>query len=137
MDNAIGRKNMAFGFFYLLVTTVTGLYLADSLVDGITGLSLTGAQRAALASALLQANIDSILNVVAGYFLCRLPFVDWFSKTVSLLMIAGALLHSGVMYMTGFGLNNFVLHLAPVGAFLIISVMLLMGVGVISIRAVK
>lgn len=137
MENAIGRKNIVFGFFYLLVTTAAGLYLADSLVEGNTGLSLTGFRRAAVASALLQANIDSILNVVAGYFLCRLPFVDWFSKTVSILMIAGALLHSGVMYMTGFGLNNFALHLAPMGAFLIISVMLLMGVGAISIRAIK
>ncbi|MBI5491601.1 MAG: hypothetical protein HY893_01575 [Deltaproteobacteria bacterium] len=127
----VGKKNMAFGFFYLLFAMGLGMYLS-----GNAG-ALTGGQKALLNSAMLQGNIDSVLNIVVGYLVCRLPFVEWLSKAVSPLMIIGALFHSGMLYLAGFGLLPRAMALLPVGGFLIIAVMLLMGIGVLGLRTIK
>ncbi len=128
----VGKKNMVFGFFYLLFTMVLAIYLS-----GNVEWALTGGQKALLNSAVLQGNIDSVLNIVVGYLVCRLPLVEWLSKAVSPLMILGTLFHSGMLYLAGFGLLPFASALIPVGGLLIIAVMLLMGLGVLSLRAIK
>lgn len=125
-----GKKNMAFGFFYLLFAMGLGMVLSGA------GAHLAG-QKALLNNAVLQGNIDAVLNIVVGYLVCRLPFVEWLSKAVSLLMIAGALFHSGVLYLAAFGLLPRAVSLLPVGGFLIIAVMLLMGIGVLGLRIIK
>lgn len=122
----VGKKNMAFGFFYLLFAMGLGMYFSGAE-------ALTGGQKALLNSAILQGNIDSVLNIVVGYLICRLPFVEWLSKAVSPLMIIGALFHSGMLYLAGFGLLPHAMALLPVGGFLIIAVMLLMGIGVLGL----
>ncbi|MDP2689178.1 MAG: hypothetical protein Q8P48_03585, partial [Deltaproteobacteria bacterium] len=72
-----------------------------------------------------------------GYLICRLPFVGWLSRAISIIMISGALFHSGVLYLAGFNLLPFALAFIPVGGFLIAAVLLFMGVGVLSLRATR
>lgn len=135
VNSTAGKWNMAFGVLYLLFTLIVGLYITGKF--GLHVEDLTGSQKNMLTSALLQANIDSIFNIVAGYLIYRMPFVGWLSRAVSALMFAGALLHSGMLYLAGFGLLSFAMHLIPVGGTIIISVMLVMGISVLSIRVIR
>ena len=123
-----GKKNMVFGFVYLLAATSLSLYFGDRA---------SAAANALLSSAFLQANIDAALNLGGGYLICRLPFVDWLSRTISILMIAGALLHSGMLYVSGLGLLPVAAVLMPLGIAIMAGVALFMGIGVLSLRAVR
>jgi len=122
-----GKKNMVFGFVYLLAATSLSLYFGDKA---------SAAANALLSSAFLQANIDAALNLGGGYLICRLPFVDWLSRTISILMIAGALLHSGMLYVSGLGLLP-VAAVTALGIAIMAGVALFMGIGVLSLRAVR
>lgn len=122
-----GKKNMVFGFVYLLAATSLSLYFGDRA---------SAAANALLSSAFLQANIDAALNLGGGYLICRLPFVDWLSRTISILMIAGALLHSGMLYVSGLGLLP-VAAVTALGIAIMAGVALFMGIGVLSLRAVR
>lgn len=124
-----GKRNMVFGFVYLLAATVLSLYFGDRANTASAG--------AILSSAFLHANVDAFLNIAGGYVICRMPFVDWVSRTVSALMIAGALLHSGMLYVSGFGLVPFAAMLMPLGLLMLAGVMLFMGIGFLSLRAVR
>lgn len=128
-----GKKNMVFGFLYLLFTLGLGLYLTSNFADTSFG----SHERSLLTDALFKSNLDAALNIIAGFLICRLPLVDWVSRLVSALMIAGALLHSGVVYLGAFGLLTFAMNLTIVGSFLIVAVMLFMGIGVLGLRIVK
>lgn len=121
-----GKKNMVFGFVYLLAATVLSLYFGDRVSNG-----------ALLSSAFLQANLDAALNLGGGYLISRLPFVDWLSRTISILLIAGALLHSGMLYVSGLGLLPVAAVLMPLGVVIMAGVALFMGIGVLSLRAVR
>lgn len=123
-----GKKNMVFGFFYLLAATVLSLYF---------GGAVSSASNAMLSSAFLQANLDAALNLGGGYLISRLPFVDWLSRTISILLIAGALLHSGMLYVSGLGLLPVAAVLMPLGVAIMAGVALFMGIGVLSLRAVR
>lgn len=123
-----GKKNMVFGFFYLLAATVLSLYF---------GGAASSASNALLSSAFLQANLDAALNLGGGYLISRLPFVDWLSRTVSILLIIGALLHSGMLYVSGLGLLPVAAVLMPLGVVIMAGVALFMGIGVLSLRAVR
>lgn len=122
-----GKKNMVFGFVYLLAATVLSLYFGDR----------TSASGALLSSAFLQANLDAALNLGGGYLIIRLPFVDWLSRTISVLLMAGALLHSGMLYVSGIGLLPVAAVLMPLGVAIMAAVALFMGIGVLSLRAVR
>lgn len=123
-----GKKNMVFGFFYLLSATVLSLYF---------GGTSSSASNAMLSSAFLQANLDAALNLGGGYLISRLPFVDWLSRTISILLIAGAFLHSGMLYVSGLGLLPVAAVLMPLGIVIMAGVALFMGIGVLSLRAVR
>lgn len=122
-----GKNNMVFGFVYLLFATVLSLYFGDR----------ASASGALLSSAFLQANLDAALNLGGGYLIMRMPFVGWLSKTISGLLIAGALLHSGMLYVSGLGLLPVASVLMPLGVFIMAAVALFMGIGVLSLRAVR
>ncbi|OGP13536.1 MAG: hypothetical protein A2052_00960 [Deltaproteobacteria bacterium GWA2_54_12] len=122
-----GKKNMVFGFVYLLSATVLSLYF---------GGAASSASNAMLSSAFLQANLDAALNLGGGYLISRLPFVDWLSKTISVLLIAGAFLHSGMLYVSGLGLLP-VAAVTALGIVIMAGVALFMGIGVLSLRAVR
>jgi hypothetical protein len=122
-----GKKNMVFGFVYLLAATVLSLYFGDR----------ASASGTLLSSAFLQANLDAALNLGGGYLISRLPFVDWLSRTISVLLMAGALLHSGMLYVSGIGLLPVAAVLMPLGVAIMAAVALFMGIGVLSLRAVR
>ena len=122
-----GKKNMVFGFVYLFSATVLSLYF---------GGAASSASNAMLSSAFLQANLDAALNLGGGYLISRLPFVDWLSKTISVLLIAGAFLHSGMLYVSGLGLLP-VAAVTALGIVIMAGVALFMGIGVLSLRAVR
>lgn len=122
-----GKMNMVFGFIYLLAATVLSLYSFETATTS----------GAVLSSAFLQANVDAFVNIAGGYLILRMPFVDWVSKTVSALMIAGAFLHSGMLYSSGFGLVPFAAMLMPLGLLMLAGVMLFMGIGFLSLKAVR
>lgn len=136
MENrAPGRKNIVFGIAYLIFTVAMGLYLAKKTGSGEIAMGSAG--RDMIINALLYANLDAILNIIAGVALNRLPFVDWLSRAVSLLLIAGALMHSGMLYLSGFSIMPSVLILIPLGAILLSGIMLFVGIGVIGLRTIK
>jgi len=117
-----GKHNMMFGVIYLFLAMGLGLFLPEGVVAKN------------LSTAFIQANIDSALNIVAGYLIYRLPFMGWVSKTVSILMIAGALLHSGALYLAAFGVLPSASMAMPLGVVILASVMLFMGIGALSIK---
>jgi uncharacterized membrane protein YgdD (TMEM256/DUF423 family) len=118
-----GKRNIAFGFLYLLLPIV--LYLASRPAEE------------AFESALVQANIDALLNIGAGLLISRLPFMEWVANTVSWLMIAGALLRSGTLCLAAMGLMPPAAAIMPVGALILIAVTLFMGIGYLSLKVVR
>ncbi len=130
----IGKKNMAFGFLYFITTLALGMYLGSKLGSGDATWAQSQ-QRGILRAAHAHGNLESVLNILIGYLLCRLQLDAWLAKTVSVLLIVGALFHSGMLYLGGFG-YTFAFNLTPIGAISLISVMLLMGIGVIRLKEV-
>ncbi len=133
----IGKKNMAFGFFYFLTTLGLGMFLASKfkLPPAELGAWLQSGQHALLKAAHAHGNLESVLNIVIGYLLCRLSLEAWIAKTVSVLLIVGALFHSGMLYLAGAGVGV-AGTLTPIGGVSIIAAMALMGVGVLKLQTV-
>ncbi len=123
-----GKKNMVFGLFYLVLTLSLGMYLSNRLGAGDPEW-LQGQARAILRAAHGHGNLEAVLNIVLGYLLVRLSFESWIAKTVSVLLIVGAVFHSGMLYLGGLGLLA-AAKLTPVGAFSLLLAVLLAGVGV-------
>jgi len=143
----IGKKNIAFGFLYLVLTASLGPYM---IVTQFPAVAQAGAIRQAKLSTLQQeasngfvdnelntmtpkqiaeantgailalsaslnaeapidaikggphahGNLESLLNIAAGLVLCFLAIPVWFKQTISWVFIAGALMHSGMLYMS-------------------------------------
>ena len=128
-----GKKNMVFGFFYFVLTLALGMYLANKLGSGPEWLA--SSQRKALHAAHAHGNLEALLNVITGYLLCRLSLDAWLAKTVSVILIIGAVFHSGMLYLGGLG-AGFAFSLAPIGAIALVISMLLMGIGVLKLKSV-
>ncbi len=124
----VGKKNMVFGFVYFLATLAVGMYLANELSLGDAEFAASET-RSAIRTAHAHANMESVLNIVIGYLLCRLALAAWLAKTVSVLLIIGALTHSGALLLGSFGMEA-ALMLAPVGALSLVAVMALMAFGI-------
>ena len=120
---------MVLGFVYVLATLAVGMYLANELSLGDAEFAASET-RSAIRTAHAHANMESVLNIVIGYLLCRLALAAWLAKTVSVLLIIGALTHSGALLLGSFGMEA-ALMLAPVGALSLVAVMALMGFGVL------
>lgn len=124
-----GRKNMIFGFFYFTLTLGLGMYLAYKIGgDKVWAASKT---REILATAHVHGNMEAFLNIVLGYLLCKLSLNIKLSNLASILLIVGAICHSGTFYLTGLGIP--VIFMAPIGAIAIVSSMGIIGVGLITI----
>lgn len=132
-----GKKNMVFGFFYFLTTLGLGMFLANQfhLPPEEVGAWLQSQQHAMLKAAHVHGNLESVLNILIGYLLCRLALDAWIAKTVSILLIVGALFHSGMLYLAGLGVG-FAPALLPIGAISVVLSMLLMGIGVLKLSSV-
>ena len=133
----IGKKNMVFGFFYFLTTLGLGMYLGSKfqLPPAEMGAWLQSQQHAMLRAAHVHGNMESVLNILIGYLLCRLALDAWIAKTVSVLLIVGALFHSGMLYLAGLGVA-FAPALTPIGGIAVITSILLMGIGVFRLKSV-
>lgn len=124
MKNEIGKKNMIFGFAYFITTLILGLYLASQAEE-----ALPGAKENPLLELLSHAhshgNLESVLNILVGYLLCQLEASSGLLNVVSILLLIGAIFHSGMLYLSGLGVG-FALNLAVIGAISLIITMALM-----------
>ncbi|KPJ96841.1 MAG: hypothetical protein AMJ55_01555 [Gammaproteobacteria bacterium SG8_15] len=145
-EEMIGKKNIAFGFLYLVFTAALGPYMIateysavgeaqnlkqtklsalqeivsngylDAELNPLNAQQLaqtnTGAILALSASINSRGRIDAIkggphahgnleavLNILAGIVLCFLAVPARFKQAISWVFIAGALLHSGVLFL--------------------------------------
>jgi len=125
MKNEIGKKNMVFGFAYFITTLLLGLYLANKGQSQDPAWEDSPAHHL-LGTAHAHGNLESVLNIIIGYILCHLEVPPRLASIVSILLLVGAIFHSGMLYLTGLGLEAAV-NLAPIGALSLIATMALMA----------
>lgn len=171
----IGKKNIVFGFIYLVLTAALGPYMIQNMfpdlaaaqqarqaavaplqqlkmnnferdleplsaeqiakanTDGILGLSrqinARGVIEGMKGGPHAHGNLESVLNIVAGLVLCFMAAPVLVKQAISWIFIAGALLHSGALYLGAFGVGwaGTVLD-TGIGPILILIGLLVMGV---------
>lgn len=124
MKNQIGKKNMVFGFAYFITTLILGLYLASEAEEAMPGMEENPLLEL-LEHAHSHGNLESVLNILVGYILCQLEASSWLLNAASILLLIGAIFHSGMLYISGLGVG-FALNLAPIGAISLVITMALM-----------
>ena len=175
----IGKKNLVFGFFYLVLTASLGPYMivkvfpaqvqAEANKQAIMGklqqaagndflndnletmtpdqiarfnskaiLSLSSRVNAdspidEVRNAHAHGNLESILNILVGFLLCFVAISPKFKQTISWIFILGALLHSGMLYLSqgmhiGWAMSLMATPVASVGPVLILAGLFLAGV---------
>ena len=124
MKNEIGKKNMIFGFAYFITTLMLGLYLASLAEEHVPGAEENPLHEL-LGHAHSHGNLESVLNILIGYILCQLETSSGLLHAVSILLLIGAIFHSGILYLSGLGVG-FALNLAPIGAISLVITMALM-----------
>ena len=124
MKNEIGKKNMLFGFAYCITTLILGLYLATEAEEALPGVEENPLLEL-LSHAHSHGNLESVLNILIGYILCQLEASSGLLHAVSILLLIGAIFHSGMLYLSGLGVG-LALNLAPIGAISLVITMALM-----------
>jgi len=122
MKNTVGKKNIVFGFAYFIATLILGIYLAAELKEG--GGEEESPLHELLKAAHAHGNLESFLNIVIGYLICQMeesPIL----QVVSILLLIGAIFHSGMLYIGGLGLEGAV-DIAVIGAISLVATMALM-----------
>jgi len=171
----IGKRNIAFGFLYLVATAALGPYMiintsadiekayvdkqgpvqrlqdlktnnfeeeleplkADAIAKANTAgilamnniLNLQNPQ-GFMRSVHAHGNLESVLNIIAGLALCFIAVAKVFKQVISWLFIAGALLHSGMLYLGAFG-QSWAFKLLPVGPWLVLAALLTIGIATV------
>ncbi len=94
-----GRKNLIFGFVYLVFTLALGVVISFKL-KGDPEFAKAGFAfpRVIMRAAHAHGNLESVLNIIVGLIVDRLRVEGNLKQTISVLIIAGALLHSGMLY---------------------------------------
>lgn len=169
----IGKKNIVFGFLYLVLTASLGPYMivtmfpdvgtaqaekqtavgrlqalkgnnyeeeleplndgqiARANTDGLLSLNkLYNAQQpvdSLKAGPHAHGNLEALLNIVAGLVLCFIAIAPLFKQIISWVFIAGALCHSGMLYLRSFGVESADI-LLQIGPFLVLLGFLLIGI---------
>lgn len=124
---AIGKKNMVFGFCYMIITIGLGMFLANKLGSGDSEW-IQSSTRMYLKTAHVHGNLESVLNILIGFILCRYGSgVATLARVASILAIVGAVFHSGMLFLGGLGVD-FAMKLAPVGAISLLVTIVLMAV---------
>ena len=171
----IGKKNIIFGFLYLVATAALGPYMiANTLgdidqayldkqtpvqrlqdlktnnfeeelepvsADTIAKANLSGIlainnilnlqnPQGFMRSVHAHGNLEAVLNILAGLVLCFLGVAKAFKQVISWLFIAGAVLHSGMLYLAAFGQNWAFIPLQA-GPWLVLAALLLIGLAAI------
>lgn len=169
----IGKKNVVFGFLYLILTASLGPYMVVKLLPDVrkaevtkqqdvgrlqqlrtndfeeqlepldamqiakantagilalNGLANTEQQVDAVkGGAHAHGNLEALLNVAAGLALCFIAVARWFKQLISWLFIAGAVLHSGMLYLLLLG-QGWAGKLLMLGPWLVLASFLLIGI---------
>jgi hypothetical protein len=168
----IGKKNVAFGFLYLVLTAALGPYmvvkvypdvekttaakqaplgrlqqiqinqyeenlekvpaevLAKANTDGLVALNNAYNARADLTnprSIHAHGNLEAVLNIIAGVVLGFIAIARLYKQIISWLFILGAVLHSGMLYLGGFG-QAWAYTLLPLGPWLVLLAFLSIGI---------
>ncbi len=115
VKNDIGKKNILFGLVYFLATLALGLFLANKGQAADPEWAQSTAKHL-LGTAHSHGNLEALLNIIFGYMICQLgdPAAT-LTKATSILLIMGAALHSGTIYLAGAGMG-FALTFTPIGA---------------------
>jgi len=171
----IGKKNIIFGFLYLVATAALGPYMivngvsdiekayldkqspvqrlqdlktnnyeeelepvnADTIakanLDGIMAinniLNLQNPQ-GFMRSVHAHGNLEAVLNILAGLALCFIGVAKIFKQVISWLFIAGAIFHSGMLYLAAFG-QSWAFMPLQVGPWIVLAALLLIGIAAI------
>lgn len=125
-----GRKNIVFGFCYLVIILILGMFLAFKLKDTAWAKEPFGFPRVVMRAAHAHGNLESVLNILVGLLVDRISVGDGLKKTISILMIIGAVMHSGMLLLTPAlpALSN----LTAVGAITLVIAIALMAYGAIA-----
>ncbi len=168
----IGKKNIVFGFLYLVLTAALGPYMVANMLPDINNarlekqqdvgrlqslktnnfeeelepltpeqiakantsgilalnkLSNTMAPVEATRSVHAHGNLEAVLNILAGLALCFIAVNRVFKQAISWIFIAGALLHSGMLYLGNFG-QAWAYTLLQAGPWLVLLGLLLIGI---------
>ncbi len=171
----IGKKNIVFGFLYLVATAALGPYMLVSTVgdieqayidkqppvqrlqdlktndyeeelepvnaDTIAKANLDGIlainnimnlqnPQGFMRSVHAHGNLEAVLNILAGLALCFIGVAKAFKQVISYLFIAGAVLHSGMLYLAAFG-QSWAFTPLQVGPWLVLASLLLIGIAAI------
>ena len=168
----IGKKNIVFGFFYLVFTAALGPYMVINVLPDVDSAMLekqtsvgrlqqlktnefeeeleplppeqiamantygilslnkitnTQAPLTAMRSTHAHGNLEAVLNVLAGLTLCFIAAGALVKQVVSWLFISGAILHSGMLYLGGFG-QAWAYSVLPVGPWVMLAAIAAIGV---------
>ena len=125
--NTIGKKNMIFGFVYLVITVALGMFLANKLGSNNAEWINSGVRKV-LKAAHAHGNLESVLNIIIGFLLCKYGSeTRMLTRVASVLAIVGATFHSGMLFLSGLGVKAAYM-LAPVGAISLLVAAILMVV---------
>jgi len=169
----IGKKNIVFGFLYLVVTASLGPFMVVSSAGDIEAayvskqspvgrvqdlktndfeeeLEPLNAEQIAKANtdAILSmnniinlqtphgnirsthahGNLEAILNILAGLALCFIAVAKIFKQIISWCFIAGALLHSGMLYIGIVFEQSWAFTLLQAGPWVVLTGLLLAGI---------
>ncbi|VAW91046.1 hypothetical protein MNBD_GAMMA21-2088 [hydrothermal vent metagenome] len=169
----IGKKNIVFGFLYLVVTASLGPFMVVSSAGDIEAayvskqspvgrvqdlktndfeeeLEPLNAEQIAKANtdAILSmnniinlqtphgnirsthahGNLEAILNILAGLALCFIAVAKIFKQIISWCFIAGALLHSGMLYIGIVFEQSWAFTLLQAGPWVVLAGLLLAGI---------
>ncbi len=120
-----GRKNLVFGFIYIIFTLSLGVIISFKLQNPEFAKNGFGFPRVIMRAAHAHGNLESVLNMIIGLLVDRLSVGDGLKKTISILIIIGAIFHSGMLYiMPAIPAAG---NLTIIGAVAIIATMLLMA----------
>jgi len=115
VKNVIGKKNILFGLVYFLATLGLGIFLVNKGQAADPDWAQSTAKHL-LGTAHSHGNLEALLNIIFGYLICRLADPSAIlTKVASILLIVGAVFHSGTIYLAGAGLD-FALTFTLVGA---------------------
>ncbi len=169
----IGKKNIVFGFLYLVITASLGPYMITTSASDIEAayvskqtpvgrvqdlkindfeedLEPLNAEQIAKANtdAILSmnniinlqtphgnmrsthahGNLEAVLNILAGLALCFIAVARIFKQIISWCFIAGAILHSGMLYIGIVFGQSWAFTLLNVGPWLVLAGLLLAGI---------
>ena len=135
MINSEGKINIAVGLSIMAGFMVYGfflIYMRDFSAgkEAWIAASHTG-QHFEARLAHVHGNLFSLLNILFGYLLLKLPVASNYAKWVSRLALAGLLMPIGIFAELYFGLP---FYLVLVGAISIVSATILLAVGIFKMK---